>query len=62
MREAKKARQAERAVQRGAGEKLARKKARKARKAMKRDEALRNLVLEPAANQVLPPSQTATAA
>ncbi|KAG8703204.1 hypothetical protein FRC08_003010 [Ceratobasidium sp. 394] len=56
VRKAEKARRLERAVQRGAVAKLARKKARKARKAAKREEALRNLVLESAPNQVLPPA------
>ncbi|KAG9128183.1 hypothetical protein FRC07_003733 [Ceratobasidium sp. 392] len=54
VRKAEKTRRLERAAQRGTTAKLARKKARKARKAAKREEALRNLVLEPAPNQVLP--------
>ncbi|QRW01739.1 hypothetical protein RhiLY_00736 [Ceratobasidium sp. AG-Ba] len=54
IRKTEKARQRERAVQRGAVAKLERKKARKARKVAKREQALRNLILEPAPNQALP--------
>ncbi|CAE6527332.1 unnamed protein product [Rhizoctonia solani] len=57
IREAEKARRVERAEQRGAVAKLERKKIRKARKEKKREEALRNLVLDKAENQVLPPTQ-----
>lgn len=54
VRVTEKARRAERAAQRGADDKLARKKARKARKDAKKEKALRELMLEPALNQVLP--------
>ncbi|KAH7343885.1 hypothetical protein B0J17DRAFT_644339 [Rhizoctonia solani] len=58
MREAEKARRTERAEKRGAVAQLERKKVRKARKDKKREDALRNLVLGDAKNQVLPPTQT----
>lgn len=54
VRATEKARREERAALRGADEKLARKQARKARKAAKKEKALRELTLEPAPNQVLP--------
>ncbi|KAJ1308562.1 hypothetical protein OPQ81_004261 [Rhizoctonia solani] len=62
IREVDKARRAERAEHRGAVAKLERKKVRKARKEKKREDALRNLVLKEAPNQVLPPSQLQHAA
>lgn len=58
VRKTEKVRQREKAVQRGAVAKLERKKARKARKAAKREQALRGLVLEPAPNQVVPASSS----
>jgi len=59
-RQVDKLRNQERFVVRGAQERIDRREKRRARKAVRKDVALRNLILAPAPNQFIPPTQKTT--